>query len=362
MNVPKPSPEFKIASKVIGPSSPAYFIADVAANHDGDLSRAIDLIYLAAEAGADAAKFQHFQASKIVSAKGFDDLGAKTSHQANWKSSVYEVYENASIPTDWTETLAAECAKAGIDFFTSPYDFEMVDLVDPFVPAYKIGSGDVTWLDMVQYIAAKNKPYILATGASSMEEVRMSVAAGLSVNPNLALLQCNTNYTGSLENLSFVNLNVLKSYRDAFPQMILGLSDHTPGHATVLGAIALEAKIIEKHFTDNTGREGPDHGFSMDPRTWREMVDRSRELEHALGDGVKRIEDNEKETVVVQRRAIRAARDLPAGHVLTASDLFPLRPCPADGLAPYEIDKILGKSLKSALCEGQHVRLGDLNG
>lgn len=362
MSVPLPASEFKIGEQTIGPSSPAYFIADVAANHDGDLARAIDLIHLAAEAGADAAKFQHFSAPKIVSARGFEELGGKTSHQAGWKQSVFDVYKSASIPTDWTATLAAECAKAGIHFFTSPYDFEMVDLVDPYVPAYKIGSGDITWLDMIEYIAARGKPYILASGASSCDDVIRAVDAGLGVNPNLALLQCNTNYTGSIENFGYVNLNVLRLYRQMYPGMILGLSDHTPGHATVLGAIALEAKIIEKHFTDDVSRVGPDHGFSMDPRSWREMVDRSRELEHALGDGRKRVEANERDTVVVQRRALRAVRDLPAGHILTREDLFPLRPCPADGLPPGEICQVLGKVLRCGLSEGQHVRLDDVDG
>lgn len=361
MSAQTPAPEFRIGGRKVGKGAPAYFIADVAANHDGDLSRAVDLIHLAAEAGADAAKFQHFTASKIVSARGFEELGGKTSHQAGWKSSVFEVYQNASIPTDWTETLAQECDKAGIHFFTSPYDFGMVDLVDPFVPAYKIGSGDITWLEMVEYIAGKGKPYILATGASSLDDVVRAVAAGLEVNGNIALLQCNTNYTGSLENFGYVNLNVLKAYRRMFPEMVLGLSDHTPGHATVLGAIALEAKVIEKHFTDDVSRPGPDHGFSMDPVTWREMVDRSRELEYALGDGEKRVEKNELDTVVVQRRALRVARDLPAGHRIAAQDLFPLRPCPADGIPPHELDRIVGKTLRRSLPEGQHIRLADFD-
>jgi N-acetylneuraminate synthase len=142
--------------------------------------------------------------------------------------------------------------------------------------------------------------------------------------------------------------------------MVLGLSDHTPGHATVLGAVALGARVVEKHFTDDTSREGPDHAFSMDPRTWREMVERTRELELALGDGVKRVEANERETVVVQRRCLRAKRDLPSGHVLTEEDLEPLRPAEPDGLPPYRSGEVVGRSLTADKPAGDAIRPRDL--
>src|SRR5262249_53339138 len=166
----------------------------------------------------------------------------------------------------------------------------------------------VTWLEIIEHIAAKDKPCILAVGASTMDEVVRAVDAALRINSKVALLQCNTNYTASLENFAHIQLNVLRSFREMYPKMVLGLSDHTPGHATVLGAVALGARIVEKHFTDDVHRTGPDHLFSMDPRTWREMVDRTRELEAALGTGVKRVEENERETVVLQRRSIRLGR------------------------------------------------------
>ena len=223
-------------------------------------------------------------------------------HQSTWNKSVYEVYQAASVDLGWTPVLKETCDKAGIAFFTSPYAFELVDAVDPFVPAYKIGSGDITWLEIVRHIASKGKPYILATGASSIDEVDRAVQAATQVNPQLALLQCNTNYTGNLENFRYIQLNVLQTYRAMYPDLVLGLSDHTPGHSCVLGAVALGARIIEKHFTDDCTREGPDHKFSMNPACWQEMVERTRELEYALGNGIKRVEENERETVVVQRQ------------------------------------------------------------
>ncbi len=356
----KPHRELVINGQAIGEDHPTYFIADIAANHDGDLERAKALIYKAAEAGADAAKFQHFKAESIVSDHGFKSLGGQQSHQAKWKKSVFEVYKDASVDLGWTPVLKETCDKAGITFFTSPYAFDLVDHIDPYVPAYKIGSGDITWLEIIEHIASKGKPCILATGASTMDDVLRAVEAALRVNAQFALLQCNTNYTGSLENFRFIQLNVLRSYRTMFPEMVLGLSDHTPGHVTVLGAVALGARMIEKHFTDDMGRTGPDHAFSMDPRAWRDMVDRTRELENALGCGIKQVEDNERDTAVLQRRSLRAARELPAGHVLTRGDLTVLRPCPPDSLPPYRVHELIGRMLRRPKRSGEHFVTSDL--
>jgi len=344
----------------IGRNYPVYFIADIGANHDGDIERAKDLIHLAAQSGADAVKFQHFQAKTIVSDYGFKTLGSKKSHQSSWKKSVFKIYEDASVSLEWTEMLKEVCDNTGIAFFTSPYAFDIVDNIDPFVPAYKIGSGDITWIEMVKYIADKQKPYILATGASTMDDVHRAVSAALAINPKLCLMQCNTNYTASMENFKHIQLNVLKTYREMYPDLVLGLSDHTPCHATVLGAVALGAKIIEKHFTDDTHRVGPDHTFSMDAQSWREMVDRTRELENALGVGIKRIEENEKDTVVLQRRAIRAASYLVSGTILRREHIALLRPCPEDGLPPYRIDELIGKQLRHDIKAGEHLRWIDI--
>lgn len=348
-----------ICGKKIGQDYPTYFIADIAANHDGSLSRAKELIHLAAEAGADAAKFQHFQAETIVSDHGFKALGGQQSHQARWSKSVFEVYKDASVDLGWTEELKATCEKVGIPFFTTPYALDVVDYMDAHVPAYKIGSGDITWLEMISKVATKQKPYILASGAATMDEVHRAVRTALEINPRFVLMQCNTNYTASLENFKYIKLRVLESYRAMYPDMVLGLSDHTPGHATVLGAVTLGARMIEKHFTDDTKRTGPDHAFSMDPQSWREMVDRTRELEAALGCGIKQVEDNEAETVVLQRRALRANAALERGHAIQAGDFIPLRPCPQDALPPFEIERIIGKTLRRDIERGDCIHPGD---
>jgi len=336
----------KIGNRFLGPQSPTYFIADVAANHDGALDKALELMTLAKDAGADAAKFQHFRADHIVSDKGFRELGTQQSHQSTWSKSVYEVYREASLPWEWTKPLADHAQSIGIDFFTSPYDLEAIDFVDEFVPAYKVGSGDITWLEAIDHMASKGKPILLATGASTLEEVQRAVATVARHGVPYSVMQCNTNYTGVVENLHHIHLNVLNTYREEFPEAILGLSDHTHGDVTVLGAVAMGARVVEKHFTDDVTHEGPDHHFSMTPATWSDMVERTRELEAALGSGDKVIADNEQETVVIQRRGLRFARDMSAGEVIQGSDLVALRPATPGIITPDAVDSVVGKTLR----------------
>ena len=349
--------DINFGNRTIGIGHPLYFIADIGANHDGDLNRAFKLIELAKEAGADAAKFQNFKAAKIVSRVGFENLGSHLSHQSSWKKSVYEVYEDASISLDWTPLLKEKCDEVGIDFFTSPYDLGSVDAVDPFVNLYKIGSGDITWLEIIKYIAKKNKPVLLATGASEMSDVVRAMNTLESINNDIVLMQCNTNYTVDKEKYKYVNLKVLETFSRRFPNVILGLSDHTIGHATVLGAVALGALVIEKHFTDNNENEGPDHKFAMNPKSWSEMVKNANEVYHALGDGIKKVEQNENNSLIVQRRALRSELDLKKGHIITEQDIVALRPIPLDGIPPYLIQELIGKVLTKNIIKGEHFTL-----
>ena len=334
-----------------------YFIADIAANHDGNLDRAKKLCELAKAAGADAAKFQHFKAKTIVNDKGFRDLGGQ-SHQANWKKSVYETYNDASVPIDWTPHLKEHCDKIGIDFFTTPYDLDYVDKLDEFVSMYKIGSGDITWLKMLDKVGSKGKTVIIASGASDIEEVIRAVNQLSKYNIKIILMQCNTNYTANDDNFNYINLNVLKLYSVLFPDITLGLSDHTFGDETVLGAVTLGAKYIEKHFTDDNYRNGPDHPFSMNPKTWKKMVDRTRRLEQALGSPIKKIEKNELETVVLQRRSIRIKNDLRKGDTISKDDIIYLRPCPKDAY-PIHIDPV-GKKLIRDIKINEYLKDHDL--
>lgn len=349
----------KIGGRFISKSEKPYFIADIAANHDGDLERAYKLIELAKEAGADAAKFQNFKADLIVSRRGFEALGRQLSHQASWKKPVFEVYQDASLRDEWSERLYGKCREVGIEYMTSPYDFSSVDLADRYVTAFKIGSGDITWTEILKYITGKGKPVLLATGASSLEDVDRAVELVRKGPAGYALFQCNTNYTASRENLKHINLNVLRLYAERYPDAVLGLSDHTHGDVTVLGAIALGARVIEKHFTDDNSRIGPDHAFSMTPDSWREMVQRSLDLFEALGDGEKRIEENEKESAVIQRRALYAVREMEAGTEIAAGDMIPLRPIRPDGIPPFEAERLIGKRLKHRVEKDCYLRWSD---
>ena len=345
----------------ISENNEPYFIADIAANHDGDINQALKLIEMAADSGANAAKFQHFQADTIVSDYGFKNLKNQLSHQKNWKKSVYETYKDASLNIEWTEKLKNKCDQCSIDFFTAAYSFELADYVEPDVEIYKIGSGDITWLEYLDYLSKKNKPIFLATGASNLKDVEDAANTILKNNEKLVLMQCNTNYTADTDNFNYINLNVLKTFKNLYPNVILGLSDHTHGHETVLGAITLGARVIEKHFTDSNEKSGPDHKFSMTPKTWSDMVKSSINLFKSLGNGIKEIEKNEKETSIIQRRGLRLSKDISKNTKIDSEILVFLRP-----FDPYSIDikdksKILGKKVNRDMKKGESIKWDDLD-
>jgi len=352
--------EIKILDKTIGLNHPTYFIADIAANHDGDLERAKLLIRLAKEAGADAAKFQNFRAPKIVSDYGFKAMGGQVSHQAAWSKSVYEVYDDASIPFEWTPILKEECDKVGIHYFSSPYDYDAIDMLDPYVPAYKAGSGLISWPEAIVRMAEKGKPMLIATGASKMGEVINAMEKLMAVTDQIVLMQCNTNYTASESNYDHLHLNVLKTYAAMYPEVILGLSDHTHSPAPVVGAVAMGARVIERHFTDSNDREGPDHKFALNPATWAEMVAQVRILERSFGSPMKHVADNEQDTYVVQRRCLRAARAIKAGEVLTEDMIEILRPATPGALMSWDLGRVIGMKARTDMPFGKDLRWTDL--
>jgi N-acetylneuraminate synthase len=345
---------------LLGEGARTFFIADIGANHDGSLDRAKNLIWLAKESGANAAKFQHFTANKIVSNYGFSNFHDVESHQSTWKKSVVATYEEVSIPHEWTAELKKTCDEAGITFLSTPYDFDSVDHIDEHVSAYKLGSGDIDWLELVKYISQKNKPLIISTGASNFEEIeRLVNLLNGSVN-SFAVLQCNTNYTAQLENYSHINLRVIELFKETWPGLIVGLSDHSRGLAAVLGAVSLGAKIIERHFTDDINRDGPDHKFATTPSEWLTMVEEVRRLELALGKKQKEICENERVSAIVQRRCIRANVDLEVGAKIRRSDLCVLRPATEGSIRPNEIDLVVGRTLKVDLAAGMQLSWSDI--
>lgn len=352
--------EITIQGHKIGLAHPTYFIADIAANHDADLDRAIDLIRLAKEAGADAAKFQNFRAPSIVSDYGFKSLGEQLSHQAKWEKSVFEVYEDASVPFEWTPILKEACDKVDIHYYSSPYDYEAIEMLDPYVPAYKAGSGLISWPDAILRMAQLGKPILIATGASDMDDVRRVMDQVLPINDQIVLFQCNTNYTAEESNYDHLHLRVLETYAREYPDVILGLSDHTQSAAPVVAAVTLGARVIERHFTDSNQREGPDHKFALNPENWAHMVNEVRILERALGRSEKQVADNEQDTYVVQRRCLRAARDVKQGETFTADMLEVLRPASPGALMAWDLERVVGKQAQADIPFGKDIQESDL--
>ncbi len=352
--------EITIQDKTIGEGHPTYFIADIAANHDGNFKRAVELIRLAKQAGADAAKFQNFRAPKIVSDYGFKSLGGQLSHQAKWTKSVVEVYADAEVPFDWTPALKEACDEFDIHYYSSPYDYEAIEMLDPYVPAYKAGSGLMSWPDAIVRMAKMGKPILIATGAADMEDVRRVMDLVLPVNDQVVLFQCNTNYTAEEGNYDHLHLRVLETYAKEFPDVVLGLSDHTQSAAPVVAAVAMGARVIERHFTDSNDREGPDHKFALNPENWAHMVDEVRILERALGRTEKKVADNEKDTYVVQRRCLRAARDISQGETFSEDMLEVLRPASPGALMAWDMDKVVGKKAATDLPFGKDIQESDL--
>jgi N-acetylneuraminate synthase len=340
--------EIKIGSRLIGHGHPAYLIAEIGANFDGSIDKAKRLIDAAREAGADCAKFQTFTTPKIVSEGGFSMMQLKGVH-GSWGRTVSEVFKDAEFPHEWHQEIYDYCKKVGIDFATSPYDYDAVDLCMKLdVPFIKIGSGEITWLEMLTYIAKTGKPLMMATGDATMSEIDEAVrtieAAG---NHNLILMQCITNYPSKIDS---ANVNVLKTYQSAF-DLLTGYSDHAPGPVVALASVVLGACVIEKHFTLDKKDKGPDHPHSMNPVEFRQMVDFVREIEKAMGSTRKEVVSEEGETVYVQRRCLYARNDLHKGQTVTASDIDVLRP--ALGIPPKYKSIIVGKTVNCDIKKGQ---------
>jgi sialic acid synthase SpsE len=339
-----------IDGRKIGDGQPVYCIAEIGSNFDGDLDRAKYLIDLAIKSSADAVKFQSFLTDKIISKKGFENL--RMGFQSKWKKPVYDVYKAAEFPREWHKEIFEYCKKKNITFFSAPYDFEAVDLLDQIgIPALKIGSGDITWLEIIEYIAKKDKPIILGTGASTIEEIQEAVKTIKSTgNNNLVLLQCVTNYPSSFDD---ANIQAMVELRKQF-DCLVGYSDHTPGSIVPLGMTALGGCIIEKHFTDDKTRPGPDHPFAMDTTDFKEMVNSIRTLEKSLGSSKKELYPEENQTVILQRRSLRASQDIKKDTILTRDMIDVLRPAPKDGIYPKHIKELIGKQAKNDIKKGEH--------
>lgn len=330
----------KVGDRIIGSEHPTYFIAEIGGNFDGNMDKAKRLIDAAKEAGADCAKFQTFTAETIVSEGGFSKMTLHGVH-GSWERTVSEVFKDVEFPLEWHQEICDYCRKIGIDFSTSPYFKEAIDLcADMRLPFIKIGSGEITWLEMIEYTARKGIPIMLATGDATMSEIDEAVRTiEKTGNRDLILMQCITNYPSKIGS---ANVNVLRTYQKAFG-CLTGYSDHSPGHVVALASVVLGGRVIEKHFTLNKNDKGPDHPHSMEPNEFKYMVEAVREVEQAMGSSRKEVVAEESETVFVQRRCLYAKKDLKKGQVITPEDIDVLRP--ALGIPPKFKDTIIGKTV-----------------
>jgi len=344
----------KIGNRQVGNNSKCYVIAEIGSNFNRNISTAKRLIKLAKDSGADAAKFQSFVPEKIISSRGFEK---KLAFQTKWKKSVWEVYEEAQLPLSWHEELNQYAKSIGIDFMSSPYYYEAVDLLVKLrVPAIKIGSGEITNLEFLRYIGKTMRPILLATGASTMNEVEEAVRVIRSTgNKKIILMQAITQYPSPIED---ANLKVLKTFREKF-KINVGYSDHSPGSLIVLASILLGACVVEKHFTANKKMNGPDHPHSLDPKEFSQMVQKIRTLEIALGNGIKKVEKSEKETRIIQRRGIWTIKKISKGEKFTKSNIDVLRPTLGISATKYEL--VIGKTAKRNFESYEPIREKDVS-
>jgi N-acetylneuraminate synthase len=325
-----------------------FIIAEAGVNHNGDLKIAKKLIDVAANAGADAVKFQTFSADRLVTKNAPKaDYQNKTTDK---NESQYEMLKKLELSFEEHKSLKKYCGEKNILFLSTPFDFESVDLLEELgVELYKVGSGDLTNIPLLKYIAEKNKPMIVSTGMSNLAEVEEAVMAVKETGDNdLILLHCVSNYPAKYTNINLKAMNTLKI---AF-NVKVGYSDHTPGIEIPIAAVAMGAKVIEKHFTVDKTMEGPDHNASLSSKELKEMVSNIRYVESALGSGIKKPQDSEKNNKKVSRKSLTAARNLKKGDKISKKDIDIKRP--GTGISPKFIDEIVGSVLLG------NIKLNDL--
>lgn len=329
--------ELHIAGRTVGPAHPAYFIAELSANHRGSLDVALQLVELAAEAGADAVKIQTYLPSTMTidSDRPEFKVGAGTPWEGR---TLYDLYDEAHTPWEWTEALKSRADEVGVHFFSSPFDGTAVDLLERIgVPVYKIASFELVDLALVRRVAATGKPLIMSTGMAAKEDIDDAVRAARDTGAKeIALLRCNSAYPASPAEMDLRTIPDMASTWD----VVVGLSDHTMGQASTVAAVTLGAAIVEKHFIDSRSHPGPDSSFSLEPHEFRTLVDTVREAEAALG-GVRYGPTQRERASLVFRRSLFVVEDVAAGEVFTERSVRAIRP--GDGLAPKHLDSVVGR-------------------
>lgn len=326
--------------RVIGHGHPAYVIAEIGSNHDGDLERAKMLIHKAKEAGADAAKFQSFQVEALIN--------------SNWKGNggwvldpAWETLERLSLPPEWHLILANEAKLAGIDFISTPFDLDRLELLlEIGVPAIKIASGDLTYFELIRNAGRSGKPVILSSGHALLGEVEAALKVLWEAGcKDIVLLHTASIYPAEFQDS---NIPAMVSMSQGF-QVLVGYSDHTPGSAVPMGAVSLGACMIEKHFTDDKTRSGPDHPFALDAGEFGAMIKQIRQLEMALKGGLKTFRPNEELERIMARRAVYAKEDISKGKMITRENVKIVRHAYPEGISADKWEGVEGRVAEKAI-------------
>lgn len=332
---------FEIGGKPVGNSNPCFIIAEAGANHDRNFEQAKKLIDVAAEAGADAVKFQTYTGARLYSRKTpkFQYLKGVS------ELPPVELLDSIALPREWQPDLAAYAAERKILWFSSPFDLDAVETLEKVgVPVYKIASFEIVDLELIRRCASTGKPLIISTGMATLGEIEDALeACRLESNDQVALLQCVSLYPAPVHRM---NLRAMQTLRTAFGVPV-GLSDHTFGIPVAIAAAAVGADLIEKHFTVDRSLKGPDHAFAVEPPELAALVEGVRAAEEAMGDGIKSgpaPEENE-EMFDLARRSICAACDIPSGTIIEREMLTVKRP--GWGIRPKHIDLVVGRRARA---------------
>jgi N-acetylneuraminate synthase/sialic acid synthase len=334
----------KIGAHEIGERTPCYVIAEIGHNHQGSLEKAREMFREAHLAGAHAVKLQKRDNRGLYTRAAYE----KPYDNENSFGPTYgEHREFLEFGAAEYRNLQAYAAELGIDFFATAFDVASADFLESLsVPAYKIASGDLKSIPLLQHVARFGKPMIVSTGGAEIDDVQRAYDAIMPINPQLAILQCTAGYPAAVEEL---DLRVVASYRERFPGAVIGFSSHDNGIVMPVAAYMLGARIVEKHFTLNRAMKGTDHAFSLEPVGLKKMVRDLERTHKAMGDGRKKIYDSERAPIVKMGKSLVVARQLPAGHTLRADDI--VMKSPGGGIPPYELQKVIGRVTLKPLYE-----------
>jgi N-acetylneuraminate synthase/sialic acid synthase len=346
--------ELTIDGRRIADDTPCFVIAEIGHNHQGSVERARELVRAAHEAGADAVKLQKRDNRRLYTHALYDS----PYDNENSFGPTYGAHREAlELDRDAYATLRDEAKALGLVFFATAFDEASADLLAELgAPAFKIASGDLTNTPLLRHVATFGKPLVVSTGGATIEDVDRAVETVTGAGGTLCLLQCTAAYPAAVEDL---NLGVIATLRDRYPELVIGLSDHQDGIAMAPVAFMLGARVVEKHFTLSHTAKGTDHAFSLMPEGMRKLVRDLRRVPIAIGDGVKRPLPSEETPLRKMGKQLVAAHALSAGHVLADGDL--VAKSPADGgLAPYALDELLGRPLHRALAEDEAISADDV--